>query len=142
QPLQYDMSKAKTPPQTRVAYSKELLQTNSSPQSHLRNQQSANRYEKLSRKSSYRITSFSISSKHSFEHTNNDIRLANEDHLILQKAMQYAMSSLKLACKTKNAISHVKESIQNLIQIITGTNNDNDNVTIPEIKYNKLHINS
>ncbi|CAG8677397.1 14452_t:CDS:2, partial [Racocetra fulgida] len=86
-------------------------------------------YEKSSQKSPYEITGFSIPSKRSFER----IRLADEDRLILQKAMQYAMSSLELARETKNTMSCVEESIQNLIQIITGTNDDNDDVTMPGV---------
>ncbi|CAG8704962.1 17488_t:CDS:2 [Dentiscutata erythropus] len=71
-------------------------------------------YEKQLRQSLYEYTISSIPSKHLYENTDNVIRLANEDRLTLQKAMQYAMNSLELARETKNAMSRVEESIQNL----------------------------
>ncbi|CAG8802386.1 27408_t:CDS:1, partial [Dentiscutata erythropus] len=62
------------------------------------------------------------------------ISLANEDCLMLQKAMQYAINSLKPAHETKNAMSCAEESIQNLVQIITGTNDNSDNMTTKRTK--------
>ncbi|CAG8481902.1 2971_t:CDS:2 [Dentiscutata erythropus] len=96
--------------------------------------QSSLAYEKQLQQSPYKYTISSIPLKHLYENTDNVIRLANEDRLTLQNAMQYAMNSLELACKTKNAISRVEESIQNLVQIITGTNDNNDDMTTKRTK--------
>ncbi|CAG8592116.1 1673_t:CDS:2 [Dentiscutata erythropus] len=59
--------------------------------------------------------------------------LANEDRLMLQKTMQYAITSLELAYENKNAMSRVEELVQNLVQIIIGTNDDNDVMTTPGV---------
>ena len=53
-------------------------------------------------------------------------RWTDNDHIMLQKAMQYSRQSIEIALENKDLISRIEAALQGLIKTVSGVDDDDD----------------